>query len=953
MTTLPRKFTTIHHILLAMLTALLTCGCSDLIDEADSTVLPAERSALTLTLSTEDAITVDATSRAADGSKANEGDPEFYIGETHLFFYPTNATDVASVYSYTFEADAYTTRSVTFKLSDGVISKLFGDDGTECYVYALSNLPRGVKLGSNPTVAELKAITLNTDFTDSDALTDFVMDGFSTITLNRNSWTMSGDITLLRAAAKITLDISIKDEIVTDAGETFRPIIDDDHKIVATLYNAAATGLVGGAATDPTRLTDYKMEYAQNGTTTLGDGDDEDTYDVYSHSAFYTYPATWGDDDNNSDLHITLAISWQKTDVNGDEHFVTYNYQVPVNIAYKTIERNHHYKISLKVGVLSGELEGNDNTFDSDDISYEIADWTNDGTTINAVLTRSHYVVVHDNVFSLYGSSTQTIQYQTCHEARAYLVSVCFNATRYKNQLAYLYNTTFDEATQTYTEVDADGYSELDQKLREKYASVPEYIAANYTPGESCNILTNNAVYDESSDDNIGTITFNADINSTASMVFRPLTYTIAILNTPDHMSGRQLITITQYPSKYVEYGAAGSVYVNGYYADINGNSSMNFTTYNYTDATPLSAAYYRTSGDNGVLYIPDTYTYGGYLSMSKSSTDYTGTSYELLRKKLSEYSTNFTNTIDVHVSAFTKTDHTFSIKVDDDLQSRTYKIGDPRVAAGYTNYSSSDHAANGSTYVYSGNNIYEYYTGSKTDNGLYYRYVEKWPDVDKIKIAGTDDDCDNIIAPYFKVQSNYGNAINGVYFEVAQKRCATYQEAGYPAGRWRLPTLGEIAFIMHLQENGAISNYFTPGNTTGYWTATGGKVVVGLRSDAGTDIDTSSGTGTSGTGTSGTGTGTSTSGTGTGTGTSTSGTGTGTGTGTSSEIAQENVFYPHYKAHPKALSSSDTDPLTTCPFVRCVYDLWYWGDTPESTDEFHPMPTKNSAKSAKRRIRR
>jgi hypothetical protein len=30
-----------------------------------------------------------------------------------------------------------------------------------------------------------------------------------------------------------------------------------------------------------------------------------------------------------------------------------------------------------------------------------------------------------------------------------------------------------------------------------------------------------------------------------------------------------------------------------------------------------------------------------------------------------------------------------------------------------------------------------------------------------------------------------------------------------------------------------------------------------------------------------------------------------------------------------------------TC-FVRCVYDLWYWGSDPvKPTHEFHPMPTK------------
>jgi hypothetical protein len=48
--------------------------------------------------------------------------------------------------------------------------------------------------------------------------------------------------------------------------------------------------------------------------------------------------------------------------------------------------------------------------------------------------------------------------------------------------------------------------------------------------------------------------------------------------------------------------------------------------------------------------------------------------------------------------------------------------------------------------------------------------------------------------------------------------RCASYQEDGYPAGRWRLPTFAELQFIVKLQEEYVIcpifygsSKYFTP----------------------------------------------------------------------------------------------------------------------------------------------
>lgn len=77
-----------------------------------------------------------------------------------------------------------------------------------------------------------------------------------------------------------------------------------------------------------------------------------------------------------------------------------------------------------------------------------------------------------------------------------------------------------------------------------------------------------------------------------------------------------------------------------------------------------------------------------------------------------------------------------------------------------------------------------------------------------------------NYIAPSFLVSSRYGrpgNSSGNLTFEVAQKRCATYQEAGYPAGRWRLPTEAEVYFLYKLQDRELISTLYTTGGY-GYW---------------------------------------------------------------------------------------------------------------------------------------
>jgi len=107
-------------------------------------------------------------------------------------------------------------------------------------------------------------------------------------------------------------------------------------------------------------------------------------------------------------------------------------------------------------------------------------------------------------------------------------------------------------------------------------------------------------------------------------------------------------------------------------------------------------------------------------------------------------------------------------------------------------------------------------------------------------------------VAPAFMNASSYGKT-TAVTYNYAVERCATYQEAGYPAGRWRIPTKGEIKFVVSLSVNEHIPSLFN----SQYWCASGEYFST-----------------------------------------------------TDSEFHTET-------------NSSATH------FVRCVYDLWYWGDDP------------------------
>lgn len=140
-------------------------------------------------------------------------------------------------------------------------------------------------------------------------------------------------------------------------------------------------------------------------------------------------------------------------------------------------------------------------------------------------------------------------------------------------------------------------------------------------------------------------------------------------------------------------------------------------------------------------------------------------------------------------------------------------------------------------------------------------------------------EDTKNVIAPQFMSASSYGKT-KPMSYEGAVKRCASYQEYGYPAGRWRLPTLAEIEFLQELNYDGKIPSLYEvlvgADYISGYWAA-GKEIYV---SPGFVDVS----------------------------GATLSFTGT--------DILQyDNGDAKQYRAS-----------------VRCVYDTWYWGDSHSTT---------------------
>ncbi|MDO5321149.1 MAG: hypothetical protein Q4F39_02020 [Bacteroidia bacterium] len=105
--------------------------------------------------------------------------------------------------------------------------------------------------------------------------------------------------------------------------------------------------------------------------------------------------------------------------------------------------------------------------------------------------------------------------------------------------------------------------------------------------------------------------------------------------------------------------------------------------------------------------------------------------------------------------------------------------------------------------------------------------FVENGTDKRKMRYyypTMTSLESEQFIAPKFRIASRFNSMgnIGPTWYDIV-RRCATYQEAGYPAGRWRLPTKAEVSYIFALQKLQLIPEIFMhgSGDTQGYYCAT------------------------------------------------------------------------------------------------------------------------------------
>ena len=293
-------------------------------------------------------------------------------------------------------------------------------------------------------------------------------------------------------------------------------------------------------------------------------------------------------------------------------------------------------------------------------------------------------------------------------------------------------------------------------------------------------------------------ITLSNDLNSTVgpNLDCYPFVFTIRISqkNSDGTTTGSlsKVITVYQYPSIYVDAKAGGNVMIDGYYGNVGGHFHASALR-SHTQMTAYDPVY----GNSG------TNTNGSYC-------------VETPYAQIARYTNTQTDMTVISISALANSTFDLGTQAGGELK---YLVADPRQPGGYTSGS-----------------LQPYYSGAWNENNSNTNRTQ-WTAEQASGILIGNTETKNFIAPKFMISSRWGrmgywapgNMSAADRLETVQKRCATYQEAGYPAGRWRLPTDAEIMFIAKLQQNGFISELFT---SNGYSISASGDVfTVGSQS--------------------------------------------------------------------------------------------------------------------------
>ena len=750
------------------------------------------------------ALTTKASSRGADAYNEN------LVKSVDCFFYPNGASSSDAVFMAlgrgaepVAEGDS-TIYKVKVFFTDADANRMFGNTVSgTCQLYVICNAP--LSYSGHTDVATLKNLVVENDFTAQPVQASFVMsaDELATVTMT----TDAEDKRTASGRVKVSRS-SAKVQFFLLIPDEFE---DESNQIWEPALEAGVTIDMSNAVKrgkvdgDYTVQTADYVSYGSRAITELAAADVIAGHELYkyTHIPFYSYPCAWSD---LSDYATTVVfrIAWR---IQGETGYQWKKYQLSPNISTLDLERNKFYRTFVNVRSLGGADK--ESLVVIPECDYEIIPWMNEDAS---------------------GSGQGIVPGE--------LITYKYLVMDHPEQVIN------NEETVYFTYVSSSPISSV------QITTINYYVNTNATPLQSQNVnrtvtadgnqtVSTNAGNIIVNKSNPGFVTFYHSLEN----MYSALTIN-AIITNEDGCT--QEVQVVQNPSiSLIRNTVAGNVFVNGYFARLDtappGNGWTS-NTYRYRDN---NVYYYHCSSLwSGSQINSSTQTKNG------RTTGTYGTIMGSTSNLSSSIDRNFYTTY-IDVTSF-NTNNDYYVANNEEIH---YRIGDPRVP-------SSEHYTGTESWTnYSKFYDYLYYNGNNTTE-----LFTAWESPESILIASQHPEDQSIIAPRLLVSSAL-NANTGLTFEQAVKRGATYQEGGYPAGRWRLPTEAEIAFIVARQKEGVIPVLYATNDY--YWAGSGRLVYIPTQANA-------------------------------------------------------------------AISFSDPTS-TTSESCRFVYDLWYWGDSPSTSNVYHP----------------
>ena len=713
-------------------------------------------------------------------------------------------------------------------------------DGGKCYVYVVANWPD--TFTGTETVAQLqvKSVVSNNFDVAVAANHRFVMDSEEALEANVARAGSSLTVDLYRLAAKLTMKVNIPASISAGTELTPKTYTPLPNSLQIYYLYATNTGVLNGTPLSYSEATSFNYPYNRAvSVTELSSG----SYKYLGEAApFYTYPRKW-ESHEISAPYFKVVLSWSDG-VNVQPYY--YKVLLPESMSGK-IDRNTIYKFVMNIGVLGSETDDGSVEIDG---TYYVVDWK-DGTKLGdpGTISRGKYLLIASPQYIIYGGNSIEIPVTSSHD-----ISVTVNSATYP-----VYSTG----------------SEVTTTLPSNRYSVTTDRRYSFT-------LTHDLV---------------TNITS-ANLDCTPYTFNVTVSN---GVSPSKQIQIIQYPPVYITSEASNKyVFLNGHTNQDNTGWDDTRYTLIYEDGSESTEDSFAPSLRNTMSYsetnvqieftncrwvnnesgirIGRSNSGNGTITISARNDRTTIKKIEITyaagrdRKNVS-YNPAGTSSSKTEWNG-NASSVTVTMENDSQQNNRNLvtgiKVTYDVVAAsnaklGALRYHTTTVSNNNNFNIYtvsvstlSGNNTW-YIADPRSTEGVTYSGL-RGGSASGAALSGyhpVNTDSPNAIAPKFKIASSAGanvyssNSLSRISFTQANHRCAAYQENGYPAGRWRVPTDAEIRFVINLSKNSKIPSLFD-GH---YWAASG--VILDDNGDV-----------------------------------------------VSGEIAS----------------------------VRCVYDAWYWGNTPESS---------------------